>query len=67
MEVTELPRTSCTLSCRMNCVAQRGALPGTAAALPQQRTVGVEPLSTGIEIGRGSSVTRDTLTGITVW
>jgi len=33
--ISQLLHTHCTLSCWMNCVAYRGALPGAATAFPQ--------------------------------
>lgn len=64
MEMAKVLHTSRTLSCRMNCVTQRGALSGATAAFPQQWTVGVESLPTGLKIGRNSSVTSITWIGI---
>jgi hypothetical protein len=66
MEMTKVFHTSRTLSCRMNCVTHRSALSGATAAFPQQWTVGVEALPTGLEIGRNSSVTSITWIGIGV-
>jgi len=67
MQMTKLLHTSHTLSCRVTCVAERGALPRAAAAFPQQRTVGIEPLPIGVEIRRHSPVTRVTCIGIGIW